>query len=94
MIDSQAPRQRSGLLRVSVVGFDDVPEAGFYIPPLTTIRQDFDAVAAASIDLLLAQITSGQRRGKRRIIAPGLVSRESVGPPPRSRRRKALTVVC
>jgi DNA-binding LacI/PurR family transcriptional regulator len=49
--------------------------------------QDFDAVAAASIDLLLAQITSGQRRGERPIIAPDLVSRESVGPPPRSRRR-------
>ena len=26
---------------VSVVGFDDVPEAGYLFPPLTTIRQDF-----------------------------------------------------
>ena len=26
---------------VSVVGFDDVPEAAYYEPPLTTIRQDF-----------------------------------------------------
>jgi DNA-binding LacI/PurR family transcriptional regulator len=24
---------------VSIVGFDDVPEAGFYLPPLTTVRQ-------------------------------------------------------
>ena len=29
---------------VSVVGFDDVPEAGFFRPPLTTVRQDFDEV--------------------------------------------------
>lgn len=26
---------------VSVVGFDDVPEAGYLFPPLTTVRQDF-----------------------------------------------------
>jgi DNA-binding LacI/PurR family transcriptional regulator len=70
---------------ISVVGFDDVPEAGFYIPPLTTIRPDFAAVAAASLDLLLAQITSGERRGGRRIIPPTLISRDSVGPPPPGR---------
>ena len=27
---------------VSVVGFDDQPEAAFLIPPLTTVRQDFE----------------------------------------------------
>jgi len=70
---------------ISVVGFDDVPEAGFYIPPLTTIRPDFAAVAAASLDLLLAQITSGERRGGRPIIPPTLISRDSVGPPPPGR---------
>jgi DNA-binding LacI/PurR family transcriptional regulator len=67
---------------VSVVGFDDVPESAFYIPPLTTIRPDFDATAAAALDLLLAQIESGRRHGERRIIPPRLVSRRSVGPPP------------
>jgi DNA-binding LacI/PurR family transcriptional regulator len=66
---------------VSVIGFDDVPEAAYYIPPLTTVRPDFDAVAAASIDLLLAQITSGHRLGDRRVLTPTLISRESVGPP-------------
>jgi DNA-binding LacI/PurR family transcriptional regulator len=66
---------------VSVVGFDDVPESAFYIPPLTTVRPDFDAAAAASLELLLAQIFSGQRHGERRIIPPRLVARRSVGPP-------------
>ena len=66
---------------VSVIGFDDVPEAAYYIPPLTTVRPDFDAVAAASIDLLLAQITSGHRLGDRRVLTPTLISRESVAPP-------------
>ena len=26
---------------VSVVGFDDMPDSGFFLPPLTTVRQDF-----------------------------------------------------
>ena len=41
---------------LSVVGFDDVPESAYFIPPLTTVRPDFDAVAQAGLDLLLAQI--------------------------------------
>ncbi len=68
---------------ISVVGFDDVPEAAYFIPPLTTIRPDFDAVATASLDLLMAQIRSGQRLGDRRMLTPTLVSRQSVAPPPR-----------
>lgn len=66
---------------VSVVGFDDVPEAAYFIPPLTTIRPDFDAVAAASLDLLIAQIKAGRRLGDRRILPPTLIKRQSVGPP-------------
>ena len=66
---------------ISLVGFDDVPEAAYYIPPLTTVRPDFDAVAAASIDLLLAQIRAGHRLGDRRILTPTLVTRDSVAPP-------------
>ena len=67
---------------ISVIGFDDVPEAAYFIPPLTTIRPDFDGVAAASIDLLLDQVRSGRRLSERRIITPALVERASVAPPP------------
>ena len=45
---------------VSIVGFDDVPEAGYFIPPLTTVRPDFHAVAARALRLLLRQIESGE----------------------------------
>jgi DNA-binding LacI/PurR family transcriptional regulator len=72
---------------ISVVGFDDVPEAAYFIPPLTTIRPDFDAVATASFDLLLAQIRSGRRLGDRRVLTPTLISRDSVGPYARGPRR-------
>ncbi|MEV6816883.1 LacI family DNA-binding transcriptional regulator [Micromonospora sp. NPDC051296] len=68
---------------ISVVGFDDVPEAAYFIPPLTTVRPDFDAVARASLEMLLAQIESVSGGALRETIAPALVSRQSVGPPPR-----------
>ena len=32
---------------VSVVGFDDTPESGYFLPPLTTVRQDSARSAAA-----------------------------------------------
>jgi len=66
---------------VSVVGFDDIPEAPFLRPPLTTMRQDLAALGRASIDLLVGQIADGRRirRGKR--IAPALVKRASTARP-------------
>ncbi|MFC3995520.1 LacI family DNA-binding transcriptional regulator [Nocardiopsis sediminis] len=38
---------------VSVAGFDDIPEAEFLTPPLTTVSQDFSEVGRRSIGLLL-----------------------------------------
>jgi DNA-binding LacI/PurR family transcriptional regulator len=67
---------------VSIVGFDDVPEAAYFTPPLSTVRPDFDAVAAASLELLLAQIESGEPSADRRTIAPALIRRASVAAPP------------
>jgi DNA-binding LacI/PurR family transcriptional regulator len=67
---------------VSIVGFDDVPEAAYFTPPLSTVRPDFDAVAAASLELLLAQIESGEPSADRRTIAPALIRRDSVAAPP------------
>jgi DNA-binding LacI/PurR family transcriptional regulator len=69
----------------SIVGFDDVPEAEFYTPPLTTIRPDFAAVAVATLELLRGQIDSGTSRGQRRVIPPRLITRQSVAPPSGSR---------
>lgn len=43
---------------VSVVGFDDIPEAAFFPPPLTTLRVDFPALGRRlllRVDALLAQ---------------------------------------
>lgn len=41
---------------VEVIGFDDLPDAANYRPPLTTIRQDFTALAHRAVDALVADI--------------------------------------
>ncbi|MER7892206.1 LacI family DNA-binding transcriptional regulator [Micromonospora sp. NPDC094482] len=68
---------------ISVVGFDDVPEASYFIPPLTTVQPDFAAVAQASLEMLLTQIESGGVTALRHSIAPTLIERESVAGPAR-----------
>jgi DNA-binding LacI/PurR family transcriptional regulator len=42
---------------VSVVGFDDIPEASFFTPALTTVRQDFAEVGRRGMDLALSAAT-------------------------------------
>jgi DNA-binding LacI/PurR family transcriptional regulator len=68
---------------VSVVGFDDIPEAGYFAPPLTTVRQPFDQVGRRSVGTLIAQIESGPAQLDQETIAPELVVRQSTAPPPR-----------
>lgn len=41
---------------VSVVGFDDVPEAGYLYPPLTTVRQDFEALGGLIMQKVLVAV--------------------------------------
>lgn len=40
----------------SVVGFDDIPEAGYLVPPLTTVRQNFAEIGRRAIAYLDAEI--------------------------------------
>ena len=68
---------------VSVVGFDDIPEAEFLRPPLTTVRQDFDEVGRQGLRLLLANIFEPDRDHRERVtIPPVLVVRASTSAPP------------
>ena len=46
---------------VSVVGFDDIPEAPYFTPPLTTVRQDFIEIGSRSLRALLRTIETGER---------------------------------
>lgn len=65
---------------VSVVGFDDIPEARHFLPPLTTVRQDFHAVGRRSIESLLAAVR-GDTVESRLLIEPELIVRRSTGAP-------------
>ena len=64
---------------VSVVGFDDVPEAPYLAAPLTTVRQDFPELGRrlmAGVDALLAGAEPD-----RVTLVPDLVVRASTAPP-------------
>jgi len=41
--------------RISIVGFDDVPEAAYAWPPLTTVRQDFEELARRAVAQVIAE---------------------------------------
>jgi DNA-binding LacI/PurR family transcriptional regulator len=66
---------------LSVVGFDDIPESAYLIPPLTTVRQDFDELGARALQLLLRMIEAGQGKDGPARVPPRLVLRASTGPP-------------
>jgi DNA-binding LacI/PurR family transcriptional regulator len=67
---------------LSIVGFDDIPEAQYFTPPLTTVRQDFNEMGRQSLLLLLDQITATTRQSERVVVEPELRIRESTAPPP------------
>lgn len=64
---------------ISVVGFDDVPDARHYRPPLTTVRQDFVTLGRRVIAELLAGI-EGAEAEHRGLIIPELILRASTAP--------------
>jgi DNA-binding LacI/PurR family transcriptional regulator len=67
---------------VSVVGFDDIPLAGYLWPPLTTVRQDYDGIGQNLIALLLRQMRDGPSGQLDRVLIPAeLVIRSSTAPP-------------
>ncbi|MEU7424743.1 LacI family DNA-binding transcriptional regulator [Streptomyces sp. NPDC040750] len=67
--------------QVAIAGFDDIPEAEFFTPPLTTVRQDFVAVGQASIRMLVGRLESGTApEPERLVIEPRLIVRGSTTP--------------
>jgi DNA-binding LacI/PurR family transcriptional regulator len=65
---------------VSVVGFDDIKEAAFQTPSLTTIRQPLHQMGALAVQTLLGQLhASGARECLQIAVEPELIIRESTG---------------
>lgn len=66
---------------VSVVGFDDLPEAAFFQPSLTTVHMDFTEVGRRCVERLLAMIR-GQTLAPEPAVQPHLIVRATTAPLP------------
>lgn len=62
--------------QLSLVGFDDLEEAAYSWPPLTTMRQDFKSLGKRAMQLLLQELDGTTTQKTERLI-PELVIRES-----------------
>lgn len=65
---------------ISVIGYDDTEDSACYIPPLTTIRQDFALLGQTSVDRLI-QLSRGASTGGNQLLPVTLVERKTVQPP-------------
>ena len=65
---------------VSVVGYDDSALVAFTDPPLTTVRQSVEAMAAAAVQALLDELNGNPGRRAEFVFRPELVVRGSTGP--------------
>ena len=67
---------------VSVVGFDDLPFARVFEPPLTTIGIDAEALGSTAFDVLEESMTGGgDEPPASRVLPVELIVRGSTGPP-------------
>lgn len=66
---------------VSVIGFDDIPDAGTEVFSLSTIRQDCEQQAKASVAALKAILQGGKGVARQRIMPVTMVVRRSTTAP-------------
>lgn len=60
----------------SIIGVDDMPDARYFAPPLSSVAMDFTALGATAFSMIHHRIHTGERL-ERRVIDPVLVPRES-----------------
>lgn len=65
---------------ISVAGFDDLPEAPYLDPPLTTVRQDFAELGERTMSLL-ERVLSGEQQPTVDLVPTALVVRSSTAGP-------------
>ncbi|MCP8617868.1 LacI family DNA-binding transcriptional regulator [Salirhabdus salicampi] len=66
---------------VSVVGFDDIREASFCTPPLTTVKQNKHDIGSEAAKMLLEIIEKSDIKPKPKTLDCDLVIRDSTAPP-------------
>jgi LacI family transcriptional regulator len=65
---------------ISIIGFDDIPQATFVYPKLTTVRQPLEQMGQIAAKLLLERIKDQSKTPQRIALATQLVVRDSCGP--------------
>ena len=71
---------------ISVVGFDDIREAAYHLPSLTTVRQPLRKIGALAAEALIDRIEGRNGHEGGILVEPELVIRESTAPANLSRR--------
>jgi DNA-binding LacI/PurR family transcriptional regulator len=66
---------------VSVVGFDDIPGAASFSPPLTTVHQDFAEVGRLLVEGVLRQVRTDSAERGTTLVPTHMVIRRSTAPP-------------
>lgn len=62
---------------MSIVGFDDIAQARFTIPRLTTVRQPLEQMGRSAVALLLEQLRHPERPPRRITLTTDLIVRDS-----------------
>lgn len=62
---------------VSMVSFDDIPEASHFVPKLTTVRQDFQFLGRLAVEYVINMIDRPDMPVHQRVLQPELIIRDS-----------------
>lgn len=66
---------------MSVIGYDDTEDSACFIPPLTTIKQDFKVLGRASVTRLMSLISGGDEDYASQMLPVTLVERKTTAAP-------------
>ena len=66
---------------VSVVGYDDTEDSACFIPPLTTVKQDFRQLGKASVNRLIDLIHQADTQPHSQVLPVTLVERKTTAAP-------------
>jgi len=66
---------------LSLIGFDDIPEASNVTPPLTTVRQPMREMGLLAAEMLITAVEEGQPKTSAVELPTQLIVRETTGPP-------------
>jgi len=65
---------------VSLMGFNDIAQARYMVPPLSSVRIHTDFMGETAVELIEEWLRTGRKINKKVLIPTKLVARESTGP--------------